>query len=223
MSYEPALYTGATAPPQTWGPADSVPRSPGVRHEVVHGHFVYTGHVLQLFPEAVVADRLAVIPQSGGDEPRRDASPDMSISHIPAFLFVFSANTSAIGGEGEQVVGRTAESQTFLALAERVGHILSNFRVRDHDSVFYFVLQHEYLISLLQAAPAAIRKHFPFAPLALELVDDPESISRTDLAISINVESYESDAMDRLSALELDWWLDAIQAARDRMFIRFER
>ena len=222
MSYGSAPDTGTMPLPDPWGPADSVPRSSGVQHMVFHDHIVQGG-VVQL------SEALAVV-----DEPRGNASRDTPISHTSAFLFVVTANTSAVGGAGEQVVfdapipawgdvGRTAEAQAFLVLAERVGQVLINFRVRNYDGVFNFLLEHDYLISLLQAAPCAIRKHFPFAPLALELVHDPESISRTDLAISINVEHYESDAMDRLSALELDWWLDAIQAARDRMFIRFER
>ena len=179
---------------------------------------VFHSHIVQL-SEAV--DRLAAVtPQSGGDEPRGEASLDERVSRAPTFLFVH-AKTGAVGGAGERVVHQTAEMQAFLVLAELVGQVLGNFRVRDYDSVFNFLLEHDYLIALLQAAPAAIRKRFPFAQLALELVHDPESISRTDLAISINVEPYESDAMDRLSALEIDWWLDAIQAAQDRIFIKF--
>ena len=133
---------------------------------VFHGHIVQGGHIVQL------SEALAVV-----DDPRGNASHDTPISRTPTFLLVYAAKTGAVGGAGERVVYRTAEMQALLVLAELVGQVLSSFRVRDYDSVFNFVLEHEYLISLLQAAPAAIRKHFPFAPLALELVHDPKGHS----------------------------------------------
>lgn len=115
------------------------------------------------------------------------------------------------------------ESEAFYTiLAAQVKNVISGFEVPDQEEVFNFLMEHDYLVSLLREAPSAIHEHFPRASLSLELVVDSETPRHEVLGLYISVSGDDQGAFDKLEALDQAWWLDSMGRARGSLFINLQ-
>jgi hypothetical protein len=104
------------------------------------------------------------------------------------------------------------------ARLERVGYVL-----RERTQVAEFLDQYSFLTSLLLEAPAPIARHFPDAPMFLEIFEDTESDEQDrHLVINIGTELGPKEVIAKLRTLQKDWWLDRLPVAKGRLSIGFE-
>lgn len=93
---------------------------------------------------------------------------------------------------------------------------------RERDLVLPFLRQHFFLIPALLEAPAVVWRYFPFSPLVLEVVTDPEVPDDEQLMMYISTEVDAEEALSRLNQLDEDWWLDALEQVEGKMCIDLE-
>jgi hypothetical protein len=95
------------------------------------------------------------------------------------------------------------------------------YAVRRPLQVSSFLLRHPPLTGIVTEAQSRIAEHFPQADLILEVRKDPE-VTREELFIFIRTALVPDDALERLEALEDDWWLDVLPEVAGILCINLE-
>jgi hypothetical protein len=103
-----------------------------------------------------------------------------------------------------------------------IDHITTGYALRNIDRVMSFIQDHSFLRTLLPEARHYINNYFPDSPLALEVITDPEGDTSVQLVISILTSLSPDVALERLDALDQEWWLNALPRARNKLSIRVE-
>jgi hypothetical protein len=96
------------------------------------------------------------------------------------------------------------------------------YTFRKSSEVSYFLEEHPFLTPLLREAYSHIRKYFPSSTLFLEVVADPEARDEEQLVVFVAVNQDPDEASKALDQFDKDWWLDALERARDKLTITLE-
>lgn len=96
------------------------------------------------------------------------------------------------------------------------------------ESLYMFGVQSEvqrylesapFLVPLLLDTYFVIRRYFPYSPMFLELVTDPEVIGDTELVIAIAPRCSPDEAVNRYLQLIETWWVDAMERVDGKLSI----
>lgn len=96
------------------------------------------------------------------------------------------------------------------------------FNIIDPSAIANFIEKNSFLFPLLIEAQNQIKKHFPDAPLKLDIIYDPEEPSATQLVVRVGVTMEPVEAVERLDALDNEWWLDNMFNAKNKLCINLE-
>jgi hypothetical protein len=99
---------------------------------------------------------------------------------------------------------------------------IRGYEVRDTARVYAFLQSHTFLLSLLAEAQREIGEHFPDAPLALEVVADPDGGMSMQLIVSICTPLVPDIALAQLDRLDESWWHEALSRACHKLSIILE-
>jgi len=97
-----------------------------------------------------------------------------------------------------------------------------DFDLRNKQEIIYFLLEHPELFSVTKEAQQKIRNYFPYSPLILEVVTDPEEKESQILFIYIQTTLSVTEALSRLNQLDEAWWLDVSKEIGEFMCINLE-
>lgn len=97
-----------------------------------------------------------------------------------------------------------------------------SYAFRDSKAVISYLVNHSSLIPLLLEAYGKIPNYFPHSQVFLQIVTDPEMIDDEQLVIYIGTDLAPDKAVDRLEALDENWWLDASLETDGELCIHLE-
>lgn len=108
----------------------------------------------------------------------------------------------------------TRSSQTHIELIERL-YLLHN-RIR----ILSFLEAHPFLVDVLLESYGIIQRYFPGVRIHLQTASDPDEQHNPQLVLYIIANGLNPDAaLKQLAKLDENWWLDALQRVRGKMFI----
>ncbi len=96
------------------------------------------------------------------------------------------------------------------------------YYIKDRAEVLAYIEKYSFLMPLLLEAPEKIKNFFPASELFLKVVIDREEPDWVELAIYINVSCVGKEAHEKLTRLDEEWWLDASDQAKSKLFINLE-
>lgn len=92
--------------------------------------------------------------------------------------------------------------------------------ILEHPTEVWGVLTTQsFLLSLLMEAHTEIRKHFPYSPIFLDVVTDPEAPGSSELVASIAPTCDPDAAYAAYTQFVEAWWLDRLPAAAQQLSI----
>ncbi len=105
---------------------------------------------------------------------------------------------------------------TDLGLGER-------YVFRDEDAVRAYLDTHPHLNGILQEAEPEIVRYFDvFSTVALDVIDDPETIGERALTAFIRTTLPPRDALDQLRRLDRAWWIQRTAPVREEIELSLE-
>ena len=110
-----------------------------------------------------------------------------------------------------------------LSIDEAIEGLYTIYVVSDKPRTKRFLERHPYLLSFLEEAPAYIERHFPGAPLSLEVANDPEAGPKdTQVVAYIGTTLSPEAALANLKRFDQEWWLDKVAHTQGSMVINVE-
>jgi len=102
--------------------------------------------------------------------------------------------------------------------------ITAPYELKNGTEVFKYLRDHRFLDSVLRKAPHKIGEHFPHAAIGLQVITDPEieGDEAAHLGIFIYTDLDPDEAVDRLDALDDDWWLDASRSVDGKLGVHLD-
>ncbi len=97
-----------------------------------------------------------------------------------------------------------------------------NFNFRDENQVIQFLRSHRHLNQILNDSVEIIQVYFPESKLSLRVIADPEEENSKQLVLYIGCNLEPEEALIQLDKLDEDWWLDALNGARNALCINLE-
>ncbi len=114
------------------------------------------------------------------------------------------------------------DSATTMVSTEELDRLENTYAFRNRDEVRGFIEQHPRLASILQQAPAEIRKYFPDSYLSLQLSVDPEEPDFVELVVWVATSYDPKTAVAKLLDMDRDWWLCAMRRKENKFSINIE-
>lgn len=109
-----------------------------------------------------------------------------------------------------------------MVSTEELDSLENTYTFRNRDKVRGFIEEHPRLASILQWAPAEIRKYFPDSYLSLQLSVDPEEPDFVELVVWVATSYDPKTAVAKLLDMDRDWWLCAMQHLENSFSIDIE-
>ncbi|MFQ5857433.1 MAG: hypothetical protein ACE5LU_17645 [Anaerolineae bacterium] len=98
-----------------------------------------------------------------------------------------------------------------LRSCTRLDDLEDLYSVRDAATVWQFLLAHLHLVEVLLEAYPHLEKHFgPDPEVTLEVVNDPEAVTRKQVFAYIVTSFPPAKALTRLDKLDEEWFLDQL-------------
>ena len=118
--------------------------------------------------------------------------------------------------------GNILMSKKNALVTTAAGALDEKYTFRDREKVLNFLDEYPFLMQLLMDAYPVIRQHFPYTPLTLRLMNDPEMIGDTHLLILITTDYGADETLQRLDRIDEDWWLGALEKAQGKLSINVD-
>lgn len=96
------------------------------------------------------------------------------------------------------------------------------YEIRRPEEVRLFLETHLFLPPLLKEARDKIRDQFPASQVFLQVVNDPEDPTNTQLIAFIATSADPTTAFGKLQELDAMWWLAAMDRAQGKFQISLE-